>query len=136
GTTGSAADPRTSTSTLPSCSPRASRSNAVRASASGYTRSTRGRSAPLESTRTTAAYSVALPSVEPRIVYWFQNRRRTSVTTRGPVVAPHVTRRPPLARQRSESSHVASPTFSTTTSTPRRAVSARTSWTTDCVRWL
>src|SRR2546426_958462 len=27
--------------------------------------------------------------VEPMIVYWFQNTRRRSVTTFGPVVAPH-----------------------------------------------
>ena len=90
----------------------------------------------MPSTRTTSAYSAAFPIVEPMIVYWFQNRRRISIDTRGPDVAPQVTSRPPFARQRNDSSHVASPTFSITTSTPRFAVSARISAATLWVVWL
>ena len=52
-------------------------------------------------------------------VHWFQNRRRTSVSTIGPDVAPHVTSRPRLPSAPSDCAQVAAPTLSTTTSTPR-----------------
>ena len=60
--------------------------------------------------------------------HWYQKSRLTSTSTLGPVVAPQVTRRPRRASIRSDRSHVAAPTFSTITSTPRFPVSARTSY--------
>ena len=48
--------------------------------------------------------------------------------TKGPVVAPYVTRRPPFRSARSDFNHVASPTESTTMSAPRLFVMRKTSF--------
>src|SRR5437899_10234041 len=63
------------TTTLPNCSPLASRSNARRPSSSENTLSTGGMSRPARSSFTTASNSASLPIVEPRSDHWFQNRR-------------------------------------------------------------
>ena len=47
--------------------------------------------------------------VEPMIVHWFQNSRRTSVSTSGPDVPPQVTSRPRFPSAPSDAAHVASP---------------------------
>src|SRR5688500_721296 len=122
--------------TFPNCSPLASRSNAARASPSAYTLSIGGRSRPARKCSTTASSSASLPIVEPRMLHWFQNRRRTSVVTIGPDVPPHVTNRPRRPSAPSDCAHVASPTESTTTSTPRFCVLARISFPTSMPRWL
>ena len=71
--------------------------------------------------------SASSPFVDPISVHWFQNNRRTSVSTIAPLVPPHVTRRPPRPSATSKCFHVAEPTQSSTTVTPRLFVRARTS---------
>src|SRR4029077_8501827 len=116
-----------STTIFPSCSARSNRSSAARASVKGDTRSTTGRRAPALRSRTIPLYSARLPMVEPMMFHWYQKSRRRSSPTFGPVVAPQVTSRPARRSDRNDSSHVASPTFSITTSAPRLSVSVRTS---------
>ena len=70
----------------------------------------------------TALNSASLDIVEPMIEICFQNTSRMSVSAIGPEVAPQVTMRPPLATVRIAPFQVAAPTFSSTTSTPRRPV--------------
>jgi hypothetical protein len=64
--------------------------------------------------------------VEPRIESCFQKMSRISSSGFGPLVAPHVTIRPSFAAAASDERHVAAPTESTTTSTPRLFVISRT----------
>jgi hypothetical protein len=70
----------------------------------------------------TSANSALVDMVEPMMEICFQKTWRTSVSQIGPEVPPQVTRRPPLASVRRAPGQVAAPTFSSTTSTPRRPV--------------
>ncbi len=101
--------------TLPKWSPEANRRNAARPSAIGNVESIGTRSRPEPSSRTIASNSWSFPIVEPITVHWFQNSLRASVSSAGPDVAPHVTRRPPRPSAPSERAHVACPTLSSTT---------------------
>jgi len=92
----------------------------------GKTRSTTGRSSPWPSRRTTSAYSARSPSWIRADSSDAQNNRRRSRLTCGPRRRATSHQPSPRLRQRRESSHVAAPTFSTTTSTPRLLVSVRT----------
>ena len=67
---------------------------------------------------TTSANSPLVPMVEPRSDHWNQKRRRRSISTIGPDVAPQVTSRPPGRIALSERFQVALPTESTITSAP------------------
>ena len=56
------------------------------------------------------------PIVEPRISICLKNSRGRFSSTFGPDVPPHTTSRPPAFSARTDCSHVAGPTLSTTTS--------------------
>src|SRR5207249_7529653 len=71
----------------------------------------------------TGVQTCALP-----ICTCFQNTSGMSVSPTGPEVEPHVTSRPPPLSARIESFHVAAPTFSMTTSTPRLSVASNTAF--------
>src|SRR5262249_27147410 len=87
---------------LPNCFPSARRRSPSPPSASGLPVSTMARSRPRKSSRIPAWNSALLDMVEPMMAICFQNTTRISVSLMGPEVAPQVTRRPPLARARSE----------------------------------
>ena len=82
-----------------------------------------GLSCPAKKNRAARSSSPLVPMYDPSTDNCFANKARRSMPTWGPVVAPHVTRRPPRASERMLFAHVASPTCSMTTSTPRRFVS-------------
>ena len=107
---------------LPFWRPASMSAYAAGACESGKTLSTRGLSRPAATARSSARNSRSFAIVDPRIESCFQNRRRISSLGLGPEVAPQVTMRPPLAAALSELIQVASPTVSTTTSTPRLSV--------------
>src|SRR5277367_161757 len=103
---------------------------------SGRTMSITGFSKPRRSNSSAENNSALLPMNEPRIVRWRVNRYAMLIAPSKPVVAPQVTRRPPTARLWMLLSHVAWPTCSNTTSTPRRLVKRFTSSAIFCVVWL
>src|SRR5215813_5880803 len=121
---------------LPNCFASARRRSPSTPSASGITVSTMARSRPRKSSRITAWNSALLDMVEPMMETCFRNTTRISVSPMGPEVAPQVTRRPPLARARSEPFQVAAPTFSSTTSTPRLPVFSHTTRAQSSRAWL
>src|SRR5579883_332577 len=121
---------------LPNCSRRSRTSWARRTSRRGKTSWTTGRRRPRSTNRRTWKRVPLLPMNVPRMRSFRLNTYRRSVSALYPLVLPQVTSRPPRARTRMLVSHVAWPTCSTTTSTPRLAVRRRTSSSTDWVLWL
>src|SRR3989475_7621620 len=107
---------------FPNCLPSARRRWAAAPSLSGTISSTIALRRPAKNRRITSLNSRRFAMVEPMMWICFQKTIRMSVSAIGPVVAPHVTSRPPFRSDRSDCFHVWAPTFSRTTSTPRLAV--------------
>src|SRR5690349_7044455 len=122
----------TSCTILPNRSNASKRRFAPAASASGQVRSTTGVSAPVKKKRAARSSSPLAPISEPRIESRFANRACRSSAPWAPAAAPQVTRRPPRASERTLFGRVAPPTWSMTTSTPRRFVSRLISSATSC----
>src|SRR5713226_2296435 len=107
---------------FPNCLPSARRRWAAAPSLSGTISSTIALRRPAKNRRITSLNSRRFAMVEPMMWICFQKTIRMSVSAIGPVVAPHVTSRPPFRSDRSDCFHVWAPTFSRTTSTPRLVV--------------
>src|ERR1700686_4800446 len=75
----------------------------------------------------TASNSSALPIVDPSRPAWRKKSRGMLISALTPDVEPQVTTRPPSDSERIDSSRVAGPTCSKTTSTPS-PVARRTAW--------
>ncbi len=98
-------------------------------------RSITGFSCPAKKKRAARSSSPLVPMYEPRIESCLENSALRLSAPLAPVVAPQVTSRPPRASARTLLAHVASPTCSMTTSTPRLFVSRLISSAMSCRWW-
>src|SRR5439155_1688032 len=91
---------------FPNCLPSARRRWAAAPSLSGTISSTIALRRPAKNRRITSLNSRRFAMVEPMMWICFQKTIRMSVSAIGPVVAPHVTSRPPFRSDRSDCMHV------------------------------